>query len=516
MDRVSVAELAQVLFVRRRRAFFVVFAVAFAAAAVLTFALPRQYSATATLFVGENRPLSQAQNAVQLDDVLARTYAELLKSEAVQDKVAATLPFPLSSSALESKTSFDFVSGTHLIRVTASDRDPRKAHVVANTYARTFVRDRATSAAGASRERLRELDHRIAALAATIRRLRQNAGVNATGRLAEARAKLDSARSSYRTLEANATLQGSNISVASDAKRPSQPSRPVVPLYLAVGGLLALVLSTGAALLLEGLDQRVRDETVLPELLDAPLLTRVPVFRGNLPEFEETFHFLRANLRLQDAAEAPRVIGVTSAVPAEGKTTLVTELGHVLSKLNARVVLVDADLRRPRLSTRYDLQRSEGLAEVLLGHRSASEVVQRRREGFYVLGAGRRTAEASAASTGPNFSLLFEELRGEADFVIVDTAPVTAAAETSSLAAATDGVVLVLDLERSRRAEILAARGQLQAAQARLLGFVVNRVRRRDMTQYGYYHRPEPVVVSQNGPAHAGEAGPAAPHGAAR
>ena len=135
----TLVQLRDVLLHRQRRTVVAVFLVAFVTGLIVIALLPKEYEATATLFVGENRPISTGASAVQLDEVLARSYAELLQSPSVARQAGEALDPPASVSELEDKMSFEVLTGTRLIDVKTLDRDPERAQEISNTYAQTFV-----------------------------------------------------------------------------------------------------------------------------------------------------------------------------------------------------------------------------------------------------------------------------------------------------------------------------------------------------------------------------------------
>src|SRR5947209_5645482 len=153
----ALPNLVHILFTRQRRVFVVVFLAVIGGAIALTVTLPKQYRAVATLFVGENRPISTGANAVQLDEVLSETYAKLLNTQQTADQVVRALPFHTTTRALTGKVGFNVVNGTRLIEVSATDRKPRRAAVLANTYARVFVQNQQAAAGNASKARLDQL-----------------------------------------------------------------------------------------------------------------------------------------------------------------------------------------------------------------------------------------------------------------------------------------------------------------------------------------------------------------------
>ena len=148
-----------------------VFLVAFLTGLVVIALLPKEYEATATLFVGENRPISTGASAVQLDEVLARSYAELLQSPSIAREVGEALDPPASVSDLEDKVSFEVLTGTRLIDVKTLDREPERAQQISNTYAQTFVDRQHDAAEQAAAGQMEELRNRIAQLATELQRI---------------------------------------------------------------------------------------------------------------------------------------------------------------------------------------------------------------------------------------------------------------------------------------------------------------------------------------------------------
>jgi capsular exopolysaccharide synthesis family protein len=489
---VSLVQIANILFVRQRRILIAVFLVVLAAVAVLTFVLPKRYEATATLVVGENRAISTGATAVQLDEVLAETYAELLGSSVVARQVASALPFPTEPGDIDEKFNFEVLTGTRLIEIRASDGDPGRAQTLANTMAGVFVRNREQSASNAGRERLRQLNGRIGALAQRIGALKSG-GADSAAPLAQAENELEAAQASYKSTQENISLQGSNVALASPAGLPAIPARPRPKLYIALGAVLALVLAAAAAFLRNVFDKRVRDEDELTEIMGVPLLGRVPLANkeGTGDEiFGEAFQFLRANLQSQDIDGSTRVVGITSALPGDGKSNTVYQLARALALGGKGVIAVDCDLRKPALAGNFGIEEGgRGVTNVLVGSYEPARVLAESSGALVrVVPSGPVPPNPSVLLTLPRFSFMLEQFRAEGGYVLLDTPPVTAGAETSAISAAVDALVLVVDLERSRRDALIAARDQLAQANAPLIGIVLNRVSRTD-SAYGYYRQ---------------------------
>jgi capsular exopolysaccharide synthesis family protein len=489
-------------FVRRQRRVFLLVTVAvLVAATAVTLTLPKQYRGVSTLFVGENRPLSAGADAVQLDDVLARTYAELLTTVTLQGQVARRLP-GVNTAQLEQSVSVQAVPGTRLLQISALDTDPRTAQKIANTYAEVFVSTQREALSRSGQARLDGLSNRIGALAQERDRLRGRPASETAGRRAQIENELTALRQSFTATQESSTLQGSNVSVASVSTVPESPAKPQTKALLALGVVFALIFGAGAALTRNVFDRRVRNEDELSELLGGvPVLARVPFGRtdGNQRAMNEAFEFLRVNLRLSAVDSQARVIAVTSSLAGDGKSTVCLRLARALAEQGADVVTADCDLRKPMLANHSRLRDSQGVTTALATGTSPLELLTPSDvRGVRVLTSGPVPPNPSALLGLLRFQTVVEELRAAADYVIIDTPPVPAGADTSSVSQVVDGVVLVVDLNRSDREALQATREQLEKANARILGLVMNRVPRR-LAQYGY--GPEHTVAAAAEPA---------------
>lgn len=461
---------------------------AFALAAVVTFALPKEYRAEATLFVGENRSIATGAGALQLDEQLARTYVSLLRTPEVTGAVVRDLPFSLDAGDLESKVAVEVTTGTRLIRLQAFDGRPERARQLADTYAMTFVNQREASAAAASQGQLGELRSRIGALGQEVQRLQGRTAPEDVARRSIAETELQSARDAYVATQGSLAQQGADISVASRATLPTAPARPRPKLYLALGFLVALALAATAAGLADRFDDRLRGEAEVPALLGAPVLARIPVeSAGRGVMIQESFDLLRANLHA-GARDPHQVIAVTSALPGEGKSFVVRHLATAFARLGTSVLAVDCDLRRRGLGASIGGSEVRGVTNLLVEPpRDPRELVTPTSlRGVHLLAAGPSPPSPSALLGMRRLGELLGGLATSYDHVVVDSAPVTIGADTTALAAAVDAVIVVVDLDRAGRRALTDTATQLKRTGTPILGVVLNRVGAREYA-YGPY-----------------------------
>jgi capsular exopolysaccharide synthesis family protein len=194
----------------------------------------------------------------------------------------------------------------------------------------------------------------------------------------------------------------------------------------------------------------------------------------------EAYRTLAANLSFAYADRQLQTIGVTSAAAGEGKSTTVANVAIALAEGGRRVIVVDADLRRPGLHTLFGLDLQEGLANVLLGEHTQLPLQDTAAAGVRLLSSGQTAANPLEALSSRRLDQVLALARAQADFVLVDTPPAGALADTAVLAPRLDGILLVVSAGKTKRDLARRAREQLERVNANLLGVVLTNVRGDD------------------------------------
>ena len=210
---------------------------------------------------------------------------------------------------------------------------------------------------------------------------------------------------------------------------------------------------------------------------------------GAPPSMINAFEDLSANVMIMTNPDAPRVVMVCSAGPSEGKTLVATNLAVAIAELGQRVVLVDVDMRRPRVHEVFEIEKNPGLTDLLAGEAKPSEAVRRSRiPGLWIVPAGQ-TPENSAAflGGGPHFKTLLSDFSGRFDWIVIDSPPVLAVADSTLIAQDVAGVVFVVNTKTTGRDAAHVAIDRLDAAGAKFFGAVLNRA---DIERHGYYFDP--------------------------
>jgi non-specific protein-tyrosine kinase len=206
----------------------------------------------------------------------------------------------------------------------------------------------------------------------------------------------------------------------------------------------------------------------------------------------EAFRQLRTNLQFVDVDTPRKVIIVTSSLPAEGKTTTVTNLAIALALAGSRVLLIDADLRRPKVADLLGIDKTAGLTSVLSGRATADQVIQPWGGGMFdVLASGPLPPNPSELLASEHMKSMLSELREQYDVVLIDTPPLLPVTDAAAVAPATDGAILVCRFKRTTTAQVGAATGALAAVTAPLLATIFTMVPDKHPAKYRYdsYYR---------------------------
>lgn len=290
------------------------------------------------------------------------------------------------------------------------------------------------------------------------------------------------------------------------AVAPSIPFSPSTSRNLLLGIVGGLLAGIASALLLGRFDTRLRGRADITELTDASILgtfapetgTGEDLLLRDLESYSgraEGYRQLRTHLQFMNVDGGVRSILVTSSVPGEGKSTTAANLAIVLAESGVRVLLVDADLRRPRVDAILGLERSVGLTTVLTGRITLDDAIQTVPigSGLSVLTSGAIPPNPSEMLASESMERLLSEMQGLYDVVVIDSPPLVGVSDPSSLATMVSGVLLVASADgRLHRDQLSQALEQLSFVRARLFGLVLNRVdlgRRKGY--YGYESRAE-------------------------
>lgn len=506
------------------------------------------YSTSTTLFLNPAAPsaLLPYEGAGSLGS-LANTYAEFMRTRSFAGLVAAALETPLAEEAILQALSTRLVPNTQFFQISATHPDPRMAQDLANSAAEVLIAENAARqqaqrrqieaqrdpAKALEQQQLTELQaalqdeltfhsDRIAALQEEIAALEdrppsaetdqllldlreelvrhQTLRVEIFGSLAQTQAALAAGGDDGSGLVVDTAV------VVDPAPLPTEPLPQNRLRYTLLAVVVAAGLGVGLAYLIEYLDWTIKT----PDELEAAygmgtlgVISTFPKENGRRDDpaelialhaprspISEAYRALRTNIQFARPGQAIRSLLVTSAGPVEGKTATAANLAVVLAQGGQRVILVDADLRRPRLHRLFEVPREPGLTDLIVGRDDdvAGYLQPTAQENLHVLPCGplpRNPAELLASARAAE---VMDRIGARADVVVYDSPPAATVTDAVLLGARVDGVIQVVEAGGPRRDVVQRARRLLEKVGAPLLGPVLNRVDAADMGYYAYYY----------------------------
>jgi succinoglycan biosynthesis transport protein ExoP len=298
-------------------------------------------------------------------------------------------------------------------------------------------------------------------------------------------------------------LKTGNIRVVDQAEIPGSPVSPNLLNNLLMGVLLGLTLAIGLAFVLEYADDRIKNPDDLKKHLGLPFLGMVPalfdksassplISDGISAVFSESFRSIRTNVLFSSTDEGGRFVVTTSSVPGEGKTIVSSNLAVALAQAGHRVLLVDGDMRKPRVHEVFRRPIAPGLSNLLVGNASASETIYDSGiSGLWLMPAGTLPPNPAELIGSKRFRDFTAFLLQHFDWVIADTPPVMPVTDATIAGNLAHGVLFVVGAEMTSRRIAQRAVEQLELGQAKFLGAVLNRVDlEHNHYYYARYYRP--------------------------
>lgn len=312
--------------------------------------------------------------------------------------------------------------------------------------------------------------------------------------------------SQYNDISERRTLQDATARIISPATLPRSPTRSHLKFY-ALGGMLGLGSGLLLAFLLEYLWSGVKTDTEIEQSFGRPVVGMIPLMqyrnsRGApfdrllhrmvdepVSQFSEAVHAMRIGLELSSAN--PKVILITSPLPAEGKSAAAMLLSASSAGAGKRTILLDCDLRQQSISEAFRTKHQPGLYELLRGSAKLTDVITKGpATNAYVIPAGTAVSNAADLLMSQQMRDLIALLRGVFDYIVIDAPPLLPVVDALALATVADKVLLIVEWGQTRRASISEAFKVLRPEAHRVAGIVLNKVDLKQLQRYGYrsYH----------------------------
>lgn len=446
-------DFKQFLMVLRRRwmSIVVIVLVALGVSSAITFTRTPMYESRSQVFLSVDvRDTTDAYAASLFASGRASSYADLAQSTELASRVIDQLNLDMTPAQLADDISAEVIETTSLIEMAVRSDDPQDAQLIADIVTQEFIKyiaDLETPTEGSQSQIIAQI----------------------TGA---------------------ASLDKDQVS-------------PDIVLNLVVAALIGLLIGVALAIAREILDRTIRTADHVAELTDSPVLASIgfdgdirtaPLLTdlGGFAARTEAFRLLRTNLQFIDLDHQPRCLVISSAVPGEGKTMTSTNLAVALAQTGRNTLIIDADLRRPRVAGTLGLDPAIGLTTALVGKTEIHDAIQvHEPSGLHVLASGAKPPNPTEILQSKITQDLIRRLRSSYDMVIIDAPPLLPVADASVLATLADGVIIVVRHGKTTKDQVNEAINRLQHVGARLYGVVVNMVAKRAIGSYYYYYYEE-------------------------
>lgn len=413
--------------------------------AIAAIAVNPTYAARTQLFVAiqSSGTVSELQQGNTFSQARVQSYVRTATTPIVLQPVIDELGLDVSLASLASKIQATAEQNTVLISITAIDDSPVRAAAIAQAVAESLVR-------------------------------------------------------------AVAELEGASpveLSVVTPAAAPTKPDSPNTGLYILLGLLCGGSIGIAYTFMRAMTDSKIRGEDDLVRVTDLPLLGGVS-FDEDVSKFPlltqashqspraEAFRQIRTNLQFANVNSSSKTVLVTSSLPGEGKSTTAVNMAIALAQSGQRVVLVDADLRRPTIASFLGLENGAGLTTALIGAADTSDLLQPWGEDeLYVLSSGQIPPNPSELLGSHSMEMLLAKLSAEFDAVVIDAPPLIPVTDAAVLAQKVGGVVLIVGTGKIKTQDLQKSLSSLELVHANMMGVVLNLLPAKgpDAYAYSYY-----------------------------
>ena len=481
------------LILRRKWTVLLVMVLVVGATMFFSYRQTPRYSATSRVLVRATSDDPNAYYTINLD-----TERGLAQSAAVAEVVKRDTGSPSTPDQLLSGLSVSVEPSTEILLMQYQASQAVQARDLANAFAEGYLEFRRGQALASYKVNAAEIQAEIDALNEDRQRL--TAQLSKTNNVSRAQAingalnvvntRIAIKQEELSSLGSPETLSTSGGEVLQPAALPGATSSPDHVRNAMLGVVIGLALGLGIAFARDHFDERLQGSRDLERQLGAPVLATIPrvedwrkrdstelvALHAPRSATAEAYRALRTNLQFLARKDGVRLIAATSPYLGEGKTTTVANLAVTLAQAGKRVIAVSCDLRRPRLHRFFDLDNSVGVTNILLGEVTLPEAAQRP-EGMShlrILASGPVPPNPAELLGSDKLDFLLADLRSAADYVLLDTPPLLAVADSLILGPKADGVLIVVDASATRRGAAESVREQLEQVEAKIIGGIFN------------------------------------------
>lgn len=483
----------------------------------------RVYQSEALVMVNGASGLQyDSSSSLYLGAQLATTYTRTMTTKPILDAVSERLGYPINTKAINVQQ----IESTQLINITVTDTDPQRAADIANTLVSVFAdqiladqTSRYTDLKSNLEAEIATTDQQISSISTKLAAIRidpiTGAVINPNDVATQAQlqtslSQYQQARSylvsDYQQLKLSEVQSTSSLNQKDPAVPNLVPIQPQPMRSALLAAVVGFMLAAGVIFLITFLEDTIHDPEEITRKWGVPVLgvisryesTPATVITMSQPRspVSESFRSLRTNLQFAGVAKPLQTILVTSPSPEDGKTSVVANLANVISQNNRKVLVIEADLRKPRIHKIFQLSNRTGLTDYFLHSQDqlTGAIKKTEMKGVFVVTSGSLPPNPSELLGSDRMMEVVKLLGTHFNTIILDTPPLLAVTDALVLAPRVDGVILVIDPKKTKRGGVQHAIEQLKHVNANLLGVVLNNVKFKNSPYYYnrdyYYGKP--------------------------
>ncbi len=451
-------------------------------------------------------------NALLMSERLAKTYTEVIATDPIINEVISRLELQINSTALEALINVELVQGTPLIQVKVENANPELAAEIADSLASVFieqnVQSQATKFAEAEEILLIQLTEQQRLLDDT------EAELSALEDTEENRINRDRLEQSimlhqltytrliqsYGELRIKEAQFASNVELVERANIPESPIRPRKLINTALAAIAGMSVSISALFLMNWLDNTIENPSDIRDRFRQPVFGLIAEIEGYQMQpitalhprspISEAFRSIRTNIQFVSVDSPIQSLLITSAVPAEGKSTIAANIAVVMAQGGFKVILLDADMRKPSVHRQLGVSNKFGLSNLFMAKKIDLKKYLQKTEvpGLQVITSGPLPPNPSELLSSQKMFSILTELNKQADFVVVDAPSFLAVTDAAVLSAQVNAVLLVVRAGKTVFDSFEIMLTQLKQIGANSLGVVLNRVNYNKSPGLNGYH----------------------------
>jgi len=481
------------------------------------------YQASSTYIIdrapGSGNGNDYAQTLVE--QTLTQSYVRIVNTRPVRIETIDRLGLDMTEGQMRGKISISAVPETQLITIRVQDTIPERAAEIANTVGFVFIEQNEERESSRYAEPISNWETRLVEIGDEIEALeiqRNEMGDEETASseelaaisrletsIKEAQIRYTDAFNQLNALRVAQAQDTSNLIVIEEAQVPNRccPISPKTKTNTLLAAAVGALLAVGLIFLLDYLDDTVKSPQEIQEDTNLSTLGTITLIKGENPAdrlitaqsprdpISEAYRVLRTNLNFSSVDGEMNTLLITSSSPGEGKSTTAANLAVVIAQTGKRVILVDADLRRPIQHKIFKASNNQGLTTAILD--SNTPVTYHLQKTKYpellIMTSGPIPPNPAELLNSQRMIQVMKEFHQEADVVIFDTPPILTVADATILAPRTDGTLVVVESSGTRRSALVQAIERLENTNAHIFGTVINKLNPSRLRGYGYYYK---------------------------